>query len=948
MKIEQITQSKIKQLSNSGLFSLRLRAIQLYEKYSELERKEPLVDVDWDSFLKRYKLLTKELSDRNLSFTRRKMDKILEMEKRFGIKVLGAYAQIHSPLGKHFSLLVQIGKNNILIDPALAKEQVKEDLSGIIITQADKDHWGYLKYYPKEVPIYTSGKILDNLPFKGKHLFIKSLKIGASGVLIRPVKVTHKGKTISIGVRLEKGDTKVSIIPEFLTLSKASKGLIEETIWICGVGNYKEDDEEAGKLSFLSLMELAKELKPKKIFLTNLREDLLGYKDEVELELKKWQGRILYDDDILEEDEIIRGLKWGLNEPEYETSSLINLKKIPHFDKGEVIVEADFNGVRVRVEKKEGDIMIMTNPEKVEGSPLKTKELALQSEELKNFRDDFVGDARVCIVDKDEDECLGQKAINSYLDSKDDLTEMSKKVHVFISDLLEINGKDISNWTLERRKEALSKFRDTEHIHFVRSIVGLEKKALSYIVDVEKENEVEEAINKITDFAGKDKFYPRFIAKGVVVKLYDAPYKTPQSPSLVKITISKPETTENYHRIPVTDCKITATITISEDKGIKALYCGNVKKIATFLFDINKWTMAEAKAWVKKQTAKSIEKMLEIEEFCKASVNSPIFAYHAVYGKFPDPPLTGRTNMPKRMWNGVEVDKHLKDKWLEELNSIPEIEIRSSDEGKSKERVAYIVFRMRDPKDDCKIQNISEKLNEIEGLYSEINIGKEKRLRAVVAGKVKYGDENWEKWWSNLAGKIKGVIREEFEKIIKYDCECLNCGFEMESDKHCNVIKCPKCGGQMRRAERPGPGQKSEGLEKDDKVQVRFDFKKIDSPEFIVGGVVYPSNKVDSQGHFARQGEVWDALKKYMINKRNIKIMHKGNRRNIPIIESYFVEEGHHKGGRSDKYLIEKGDWWIAVYLGDAENKDIWADVKSGKLTGFSMAGRAHEQEAYI
>ena len=41
------------------------------------------------------------------------------------------------------------------------------------------------------------------------------------------------------------------------------------------------------------------------------------------------------------------------------------------------------------------------------------------------------------------------------------------------------------------------------------------------------------------------------------------------------VNISKPETTEKYHRIPVNEtCKITATIDISEKKGIKALYCG--------------------------------------------------------------------------------------------------------------------------------------------------------------------------------------------------------------------------------------------------------------------------------------------------------------------------------------------------------------------------------------
>ena len=40
-----------------------------------------------------------------------------------------------------------------------------------------------------------------------------------------------------------------------------------------------------------------------------------------------------------------------------------------------------------------------------------------------------------------------------------------------------------------------------------------------------------------------------------------------------------------------------------------------------------------------------------------------------------------------------------------------------------------------------------------------------------------------------------------------YDCECLKCGYTMTSDEHCRDIKCPKCGGEMRRMDRPGPGQ---------------------------------------------------------------------------------------------------------------------------------------------
>jgi len=38
-------------------------------------------------------------------------------------------------------------------------------------------------------------------------------------------------------------------------------------------------------------------------------------------------------------------------------------------------------------------------------------------------------------------------------------------------------------------------------------------------------------------------------------------------------------------------------------------------------------------------------------------------------------------------------------------------------------------------------------------------------------------------------------------------CECLKCGYTMKTDAHCADIKCPKCGGEMRRKNRPGYGR---------------------------------------------------------------------------------------------------------------------------------------------
>jgi len=45
-------------------------------------------------------------------------------------------------------------------------------------------------------------------------------------------------------------------------------------------------------------------------------------------------------------------------------------------------------------------------------------------------------------------------------------------------------------------------------------------------------------------------------------------------------------------------------------------------------------------------------------------------------------------------------------------------------------------------------------------------------------------------------------------KAETYNCECVDCGYKMESEEHCNTLTCPECGGKMRRESRPGPGQK--------------------------------------------------------------------------------------------------------------------------------------------
>jgi len=525
LKLEDIMKSNLKKVIDSELYFLRVRFMNLRLRYLELEKKEPLIQIDWDNFLKRYKWLAEEFETRRLIYLRRPIDLDLEKsEKKFNIEILGTYAQLNSPLGKHFSLLIRHKDKRILIDPAVHKKEIKEELDCIIVTQADKDHWEYLNEY-KDIPVYTVGAIFDRLPkSKDMHLFLKPLKI--EGLEIIPIKTTPAVGTPSIGLRLGLGKKKISILPEFLELGKAQKDLIQGTTWICGAGDYEKEDTD--KLSFLSLLQLAEELKPKVIYLTNLRKDILKHKEKVNTGLKIWNGKILYDGDILEEKDFEKREKWGLNKPAYRIFTFEDLENTPHFQEGKAIVEAKFDGMRTKIIKKGKDIIIMSDPEDIKGSPIKTERLPWQVEELKKMKGDFVGDAEVIMIDKEKNECLHRTVTNSLLNGKFDPTEASKKAHVYIFDIVEYEEKNIKDWPLKERKELLSKFKDSEHIHFLTSSTNLQKDVLSYIVNLEDLKQVEKAKDKIMGYAHKGGPYPKHIAEGVMIKLLNTPYEVPQ------------------------------------------------------------------------------------------------------------------------------------------------------------------------------------------------------------------------------------------------------------------------------------------------------------------------------------------------------------------------------------------------------------------------------------
>ena len=133
-------------------------------------------------------------------------------------------------------------------------------------------------------------------------------------------------------------------------------------------------------------------------------------------------------------------------------------------------------------------------------------------------------------------------------------------------------------------------------------------------------------------------------------------------------------------------------------------------------------------------------------------VNSPTLAYRTVYGKNPPGLLRGRTDAPKKEWKGLSVDKALKNRWLESINSLP-VEIRSTEAGKSALRPAAVVFRTKENCHDCMVK----KLSKIPGVHSSTDVGMQGEHRVCVAGKTWEGQKGWETWWNKLPGRIQGA-----------------------------------------------------------------------------------------------------------------------------------------------------------------------------------------------
>jgi len=129
----------------------------------------------------------------------------------------------------------------------------------------------------------------------------------------------------------------------------------------------------------------------------------------------------------------------------------------------------------------------------------------------------------------------------------------------------------------------------------------------------------------------------------------------------------------------------------------------------------------------------------------------------------------------------------------------------------------------------------------------------------------------------------------------------------------------------------PGEVEKQE-------MDVSIISKSDDDDERIVFGIVYEPDVEDTQGDQATAEEIRKAAYSFMENGQIYKVMHKGIAVEICVLETYLAPVEFQIGGE----MIKKGTWVLGSRIPKGE---LWADIKSGDYTGYSMGGTHGERE---
>lgn len=139
--------------------------------------------------------------------------------------------------------------------------------------------------------------------------------------------------------------------------------------------------------------------------------------------------------------------------------------------------------------------------------------------------------------------------------------------------------------------------------------------------------------------------------------------------------------------------------------------------------------------------------------------NAPSFIYEILHGK--EKLLFGKgTPHRQKDWGGIAVDANIPTAALDEINSIQEIEIRSSCEGVDIWKPTFLIFRFRTAWDQEKIAAFVAGMNSFPDISCGADIGNMGMYRVGITTALWYQkDRNlFMQWWEELPQKIGLVL----------------------------------------------------------------------------------------------------------------------------------------------------------------------------------------------
>ena len=117
---------------------------------------------------------------------------------------------------------------------------------------------------------------------------------------------------------------------------------------------------------------------------------------------------------------------------------------------------------------------------------------------------------------------------------------------------------------------------------------------------------------------------------------------------------------------------------------------------------------------------------------------------------------------------------------------------------------------------------------------------------------------------------------------------------------------------------------------------------KKDSENHYVTGIVYEPDCEDTQNDSMTAEEIQKAAYWFMKNGDGVDLQHDFEKlENASVVESWVAKSDFN----IDDETVLKGTWLMTVEVSDP---DVWDDIEKGKITGFSMGGKAVRTEKAV